>query len=59
AIRRLARRGRVKRISGHIYEDTRGVCCPSVRERHSLWNHTALDVVYVLERSGHTLYGFG
>jgi histone H4 len=45
AIRRLARRGGVKRISGLIYVETRGV--------------TAMDVVYALKRQGRTLYGFG
>ncbi|CAB4427387.1 unnamed protein product [Rhizophagus irregularis] len=46
AIRRLARRGGVKRISGLIYEETRGTV-------------TSLDVVYALQRQGRTLYGFG
>ncbi|KAL9703263.1 hypothetical protein quinque_006781 [Culex quinquefasciatus] len=49
AIRRLARRGGVKRISGLIYEETRGV----------LKTVTAMDVVYALKRQGRTLYGFG
>ncbi len=42
AIRRLARRGGVKRISGLIYEETRGVLkvlssisCPSACDSHS------------------------
>jgi histone H4 len=68
AIRRLARRGGVKRISGDIYEEVRGVL------RHFLENvikdsvtyteHarrktvTALDVVFALKRQGRTLYGF-
>ncbi|ONH70175.1 Histone H4 [Cyberlindnera fabianii] len=43
AIRRLARRGGVKRISALIYEET----------------VTSLDVVYALKRQGRTLYGFG
>ncbi|XP_021712205.1 histone H4 [Aedes aegypti] len=52
AIRRLARRGGVKRISsGLIYEETRGVL-----KRKTV---TAMDVVYALKRQGRTLYGFG
>ncbi|POW03016.1 hypothetical protein PSHT_11863 [Puccinia striiformis] len=51
AIRRLARRGGVKRISGLIYEETRGVL-----KRKTV---TSLDVVYALKRQGRTLYGFG
>eukprot|EP00889_Picochlorum_renovo_P000646 jgi/Picre1/27676/NNA_000640.t1 len=47
AIRRLARRGGVKRISGLIYEETREKTV------------TAFDVVYALKRQGRTLYGFG
>ncbi|XP_042092789.2 histone H4-like, partial [Ovis aries] len=50
AIRRLARRGGVKLISGLIYEQIRGVKRKTV---------TAMDVVYALQRQGHTLYGFG
>ncbi|KAH9927596.1 histone-fold-containing protein, partial [Fomitopsis serialis] len=71
AIRRLARRGGVKRISGLIYEETRGVLkiflenvrahLPSVTytEHAKRKTVTALDVVYALKRSGRTLYGFG
>ncbi|KAK7034958.1 histone-fold-containing protein [Favolaschia claudopus] len=69
AIRRLARRGGVKRISGLIYEETRGVlkiCLETViRDSVTYTEHakrktvTALDVVYALKRSGRTLYGFG
>ncbi|KAL9702825.1 hypothetical protein quinque_006343 [Culex quinquefasciatus] len=51
AIRRLARRGGVKRISGLIYEETRGHA-----KRKTV---TAMDVVYALKRQGRTLYGFG
>ncbi|PNH11550.1 Histone H4 [Tetrabaena socialis] len=50
AIRRLARRGGVKRISGLIYEETRRHAC-----RMTV---TAVDVAYALKRQGHTLYGF-
>ncbi|KAK7022706.1 Histone cluster 1 [Paramarasmius palmivorus] len=69
AIRRLARRGGVKRISGLIYDDTRGdlkfflenVVRDSViyTEHAKRKTVTALDVVYALKRSGCTLYGFG
>ena len=69
AIRRLARRGGVKRISGMMYEETRGVlktflgnvvldsvCYTEHARRKTV---TALDVVYALKRQGKTLYGFG
>ena len=69
AIRRLARRGGVKRISGLIYEDTRGVLkvflANVIRDAVTYTEHarrktvTALDVVYALKRQGKTLYGFG
>ncbi|KAF8753713.1 protein heterodimerization [Rhizoctonia solani] len=70
AIRRLARRGGVKRISGLIYEETRGVLkifleTDVIRDSVTYTEHakrktvTALDVVYALKRSGRTLYGFG
>ncbi len=69
AIRRLARRGGVKRISGLIYEETRGVLMAFIenlaRDAVTYTMHarrktvTALDVVYALKRSGRTLYGFG
>nr|ABF93683.1 Histone H4, putative, expressed [Oryza sativa Japonica Group] len=54
AIRRLARRGGVKRISGLIYEETRGVLKIFLEN-----TVTAMDVVYALKRQGRTLYGFG
>ena len=69
AIRRLARRGGVKRISGLIYEETRGVLKVFlenvIRDSVTYTEHarrktvTALDVVYALKRQGRTLYGFG
>ena len=69
AIRRLARRGGVKRISGMMYEETRGVLKTFlenvVRDSVTYTEHsrrktvTALDVVYALKRQGKTLYGFG
>ncbi|KAJ7894791.1 hypothetical protein B0H13DRAFT_2339080 [Mycena leptocephala] len=70
AIRRLARRGGVKRISGIVYQETRGalkiyledvirnsVTIPSTLG--GIKTVTALDVVHALKRSGSALYGFG
>ena len=69
AIRRLARRGGVKRMSGLIYEETRGVLKAFlenvIRDAVVFTEHAhrktviALDVVYALRRQGRTLYGFG
>ena len=69
AIRRLARRGGVKRISGLMYEETRGVLkvflenvlkdSVTYTEHARRKTVTALDVVYALKRQGKTLYGFG
>jgi len=64
AIRRLARRGGVKRISSYIYEETRSVLKSFlenvVRDSVTYTEHakrktvTALDVVYALKRQGRT-----
>ena len=69
AIRRLARRGGVKRISALIYEETRNVLRSFlesvVRDAVTYTEHarrktvTAMDVVYSLKRQGRSLYGFG
>ncbi|KZP12346.1 histone-fold-containing protein [Athelia psychrophila] len=69
AIRRLARRGGVKRISGLMYEETRGALKifleNVIRDSVTYTEHakrktiTSLDVVHALKRSGRTLYGFG
>merc|ERR1712232_1191448 len=69
AIRRLARRGGVKRISNLIYEETRGVLKvfleSVIRDAVTYTEHarrktvTSMDVVYALKRQGRTLYGFG
>jgi histone H4 len=69
AIRRLARRGGVKRLSGLVYEETRSVlreflfgiikdatCYMDCARRKTV---TAMDVVLALKRAGRTLYGFG
>lgn len=68
AIRRLARRGGVKRISSLIYEDTRSVLKVFLenvlRDTITYTKHarrqtvTAMDVVYALKRQGRILYGF-
>lgn len=69
-IRRLARRGGAnKRISGLIYEETRGVLkvflVNVMRDAVTYTEHamrktvTAMDVVYALKRQGRTMYGFG
>ena len=69
AIRRLARRGGVKRISGVTYEETRGVIkvfLESIIEDAVKYTEharrktvTAMDVIYALKRQGRTIYGFG
>jgi histone H4 len=69
SLRRLARRGGVKRISGLIYEEARGVLKvfleDILRDAVTYTQHagrktvTVLDVVYSLKRQGKTLYGFG
>ena len=69
AIRRLARRGGVKRISGLVYDEIRGCLKTFVEkvlvEAMTYTEHArrktimALDVVYALKRQGFTLYGFG
>ena len=68
AIRRLARRGGVKRISGYIYEETRGVLrafLENVISDTIVYTQyakrktvTVNDVLYALKRQGKTLYGF-
>ena len=69
AIRRLARRGGVKRINGIMYEETRGVLkvfmegviddAVKYTEHARRKTVTATDVVHALKRHGFTLYGFG
>ena len=69
AIRRLARRGGVNRISALIYEEVRVVLKQFlenvIRDAVTYTEHakrktvTSLDVVYALKRQGRTLYGFG
>ena len=69
SIRRLARRGGVKRISYYIYDYSREVLktflSSVVKDSITYTEHakrktvTAMDVVYALKRQGRTLYGFG
>jgi histone H3/H4 len=69
AIRRLARRGGVKRISGLIYEEAREVLkqflekilldAVTYTEHARRKTVTAMDVVFALKRNDRTLYGFG
>ncbi|KAF8261111.1 histone H4 [Lactarius quietus] len=72
AIRRVARRGGVKRISGLIHAETRGALISSwgmwgmvIRDTVTYTEHAKrknrhrTDVVYALKRSGRPLYGFG
>jgi histone H4 len=69
AIRRLARRGGVKCISGRTYEKSRivlkvflenvirdAVICTEHARRKTV---TTMHVVYALKRQGRTMYGFG
>lgn len=68
AIRRLARRGGVKRISGLVYEETRGVLRSFLEniihdaivytEHARRKTVTAMDVVYALKKNGKAIYGF-
>mgnify|MGYP000431896663 CR=1 FL=1 len=68
AIRRLARRGGVKRIAGTVYEEVRGVLKSFVegvvRDATAYTEHakrktvTALDVVHALKKRGRMLYGY-
>ncbi|KAJ6571156.1 histone-fold-containing protein [Mycena capillaripes] len=68
-LRRLARRGGVKRTSHTIYDNMRGalkIFLESVIRDTVLYTEhgyrttvTPLDVMYALKRNGMTLYGFG
>jgi histone H4 len=69
SIRRLARRGGCKRLSGLIYDETRNVlqsflkmivCDAALYTEHARRKTlTAMDVICALKRQGRTLYGFG
>lgn len=68
AIRRLARRGGVKRISELIYEETRTILRAFLEkvlkdtivytEHAKRKTVTSLDVIYALKRQGRCLYGY-
>lgn len=68
AIRRLARRGGVKRVSDGMYNEVRGILKTFlhdvIRNAVTYTEHsqrktvTAMDVCYALKRQGRTLYGF-
>ncbi|KAK0391187.1 hypothetical protein NLU13_0688 [Sarocladium strictum] len=67
-IRRLARRGGVKRISATIYEEARQALkqflekilrdCATYVDHRQAKTVTVADVIYSLRRNGRTLYGF-
>lgn len=69
ALRRLARRGGVKRMSGLVYDSARDALRDFLEEvlrdtiiytEHAVRRTiSAMDVVYALKRKGRTLYGFG
>ena len=69
AVRRLCRKGGVKRISGLIYAETRGIVKAFlenvIRDAMAYTEHArrktvnTMDVVYALKRQGRTIYGFG
>lgn len=66
AIRRLARRGGVKRLSAMVYEETRGVLRAFledvIRDSVTYMEHARrktvmpMDVIYALKKRGQTLY---
>jgi histone H4 len=68
-IRRLARRGGVKRLSSSVYDETRGVLMiylesiikdlVIISEFDRRVTISAMDVVYALKRRGRTIYGYG
>ena len=68
AIRRLARRGGVKRISNGIYDETRIILREFLKlaiqdavtytEYCKRKTVSAQDVIFALKRRGNTLYGF-
>ncbi|KAG5192860.1 hypothetical protein JKP88DRAFT_156773 [Tribonema minus] len=68
-VRRLCRRGGVKRISGLVYEEARIVYrkflgdvlkdTATMVEFGKRKTATPMDVVYALKRQGRTLHGFG
>ena len=69
ALRRLARRGGVKRISESIYRDAREILKEFlqnvIKDAVTYSDHakrktvSVLDVLYALKRQGKNLYGYG
>ena len=69
AIRRLARRAGVKRLSGLIYDSTRTLLRTFLetvlRDAITYTEHarrktvTSMDIVHALKRNGRSLYGYG
>ena len=69
AIRRLARRGGVKRLSAQIYDDSRNILkvfldkllndVITYTEHAKRKTVMAMDVVYALKRQGKQIYGYG
>ena len=69
AIRRLARRGGVKRIAlathGHVRDYIDDFLTQVVRDSLTYTEHrkamtiTAMDVVYALKKNGRVIYGYG
>ena len=69
ALRRLARRGGVRRISDNSYNSVREFCDTMIvkvttdsivyAESAKRKTVTAMDVVYALKKNGKTLYGYG
>lgn len=69
AIRRLARRGGVKRISYNVHDNVRSYISDFldkvVRDSLTFAEHgkrrtiSALDVVYALKKNGRVIYGYG
>ncbi|KAG9258949.1 histone H4 [Emericellopsis atlantica] len=67
-IRRMARRGGVKRISGMIYEDVRGALktyleevlhdCVAYVDHARRKTVTVTDVIHAVKRCGRPIYGF-
>ncbi|XP_072969611.1 uncharacterized protein [Typha angustifolia] len=68
SIRRLARRGGVKRMSGLVYEETYDILRmfleKVIRDAVTYMEHahrqtvTAMDIAYALKHQSRTLYGF-
>lgn len=68
-IRRLARRGGIKRVSGDVYPEIRDFVDhflnTVVKDSAIMAEHarrktiTAMDIIYALKRCGRALYGYG